>query len=78
MKPRRADDATRMTRVALSRFVEWRRLLTIVKPATLIRWHRKGFPVVLALEIEETGPTSDSGPSAARDRDDGGRESDVG
>jgi putative transposase len=43
VKPRRADDATRITLVALSRFVEWRRLLTIVKPDTLIRWHRNGF-----------------------------------
>ena len=43
VKPRRADDATRITLVALSRFVEWRRLLTIVKPDTLIRWYRKGF-----------------------------------
>jgi putative transposase len=43
VKPRCADDATRITLVALSRFVEWRRLLTIVKPDTLIRWHRKGF-----------------------------------
>ena len=43
VKPRRPDDATRITLVALSRFVEWRRLLTIVKPETLIRWHRKGF-----------------------------------
>jgi putative transposase len=41
--PLRADDATRFTLVALSRFVEWRGLLTIVKPDTLIRWHRKGF-----------------------------------
>jgi putative transposase len=29
--------------IPLSRFVEWRRLLTIVKPDTLMRWHRKGF-----------------------------------
>jgi transposase InsO family protein len=29
--------------VGLSRFLEWRRLLVIVKPDTLIRWHRKGF-----------------------------------
>jgi putative transposase len=42
-KPRRADDATRITLVALSRFIEWRQLLTVVKPETLIRWHRKGF-----------------------------------
>jgi putative transposase len=43
VRPHRADDATRIMLVALSRFVEWRRLLTIVKPDTLIRWHRKGF-----------------------------------
>jgi putative transposase len=43
VKPRRADDATRMALVALSRLIEWRRILTIVKPDTLIRWHRKGF-----------------------------------
>ena len=42
-KPRRADDATRITLVALSPLVPWRDLLTIVKPDTLIRWHRKGF-----------------------------------
>jgi putative transposase len=42
-KPRGADDATRITLVVLSRFVEWRRSLTIVKPDTLIRWHRMGF-----------------------------------
>jgi putative transposase len=43
VKPRRADDATRITLVALSRLVDWRRLLVVVKPETLIRWHRKGF-----------------------------------
>ena len=43
VKPRRADDATRITLVALSRFFEWRQLLTVVQPGTLIRWHRKGF-----------------------------------
>jgi hypothetical protein len=41
--PRRANDATRLTLVALSRFVDWRQLLTIVKPETLIGWHRKAF-----------------------------------
>ena len=42
VKPRRADDATRMTLVALSWFIDWRRVLTVVKPDTLIRWHRNG------------------------------------
>src|SRR5262245_46182644 len=43
VKPRRADNATRITLISLSAFVDWRCLLTIVKPETLIRWHRKGF-----------------------------------
>jgi putative transposase len=43
VKPRRADDAIRLTVVGLSRLIDWRHLLIIVKPETLIRWHRKGF-----------------------------------
>jgi putative transposase len=43
VKPRHADDATRITLVMLSHLIDWRAVLTIVKPNTLIRWHRKGF-----------------------------------
>jgi transposase InsO family protein len=43
IKPRRANDATRMVLVWLSRFFDWRRALVIVQPATLVRWHRQGF-----------------------------------
>jgi putative transposase len=43
VKPRRPDDATRIMLVVLSQFIDWRRVLTVVQPATLIRWHRKGF-----------------------------------
>jgi hypothetical protein len=42
-KLRRADDATRIVLAGLSRFLAWRQLLVIVKPETLLRWHRKGF-----------------------------------
>src|SRR5262249_21034447 len=42
-KPRRCDDATRIVLVVLSRWVDWRRRLTIVQPDTLLRWHRTGF-----------------------------------
>src|SRR5204862_4761480 len=42
-KPRRASDAIRFTMATLSRFFEWRDALLVVKPDTLIRWHRKGF-----------------------------------
>jgi hypothetical protein len=31
------------TLAQLSRFFEWKDAVTIVKPDTLIRWHRKGF-----------------------------------
>jgi putative transposase len=46
VKPRRADNATRITLVVLSRLVAGRRLLIVVKPDTLIRWHRKGFQLL--------------------------------
>jgi transposase InsO family protein len=43
VRARRADDATRIILASVSRFLEWRQLLVIVKPETLIRWHRTGF-----------------------------------
>src|SRR5437867_10751451 len=42
-KLHRETDAVRFTLAQLSRFFKWRDTLTIVKPDTLIRWHRKGF-----------------------------------
>jgi hypothetical protein len=51
-KPRRADNATRLTLVALSYLIEWRRVLTVVKPDTLT-----GFQAVLAVEIPVAWPT---------------------
>jgi hypothetical protein len=43
VKPRRADDVTRIVLVVASRLIAWRHLLNVVKPDTLIRWHRNGF-----------------------------------
>jgi putative transposase len=43
VKARRTDDGTRFALVLLSRFFAWKDTLVIVKPETLIRWHRKGF-----------------------------------
>ena len=42
-KPRRATDPLRFTLARLSRFFDWRNTLMVVKPDTLIRWHREGF-----------------------------------
>jgi len=43
VKPRRATDTTRLSLGFLSRLFEWRPALTMVKPETLIGWHRKSF-----------------------------------
>jgi putative transposase len=43
IRPRRLDDATRLTLIVLARFIEWRGVLTVVQPETLLRWHRQGF-----------------------------------
>src|SRR5438094_4046570 len=42
VKPRRATDSIRFTLARLSRWFDWRQALIVVKPDTLIRWHRKG------------------------------------
>jgi transposase InsO family protein len=41
--PRRLTDAARLSLVVWSRLFDWRKALVIVKPETLIGWHRKGF-----------------------------------
>jgi putative transposase len=43
VKPRRLDDATRITLMVLARVIDWRKLLTVVRPETLVRWDRQGF-----------------------------------
>jgi len=43
VRPRRADPATRVALVLLARFIEWRSMLTVVKPDTLMRWHCRGW-----------------------------------
>jgi putative transposase len=42
-KPRRGHDAARLALVLLSKLFAWRDALVVVKPETLIGWHRKGF-----------------------------------
>src|SRR5262245_19725895 len=41
VRPRRADDAIRLALVGLSELIEWRQLLIVVEPETLVRGHRK-------------------------------------
>ena len=43
LKPRRIDAATRISLVLLSKLFGWRSALVVVRPETLIRWHRTGW-----------------------------------
>ena len=43
VKPRRIDAATRVSLAFLSRLFEWPTALVVVRPETLLRWHRAGF-----------------------------------
>ena len=43
VKPRRPDVATRVSLALLSKLFDWRTSLVVVRPETLIRWHRTGF-----------------------------------
>ena len=43
VKPRRASAPVRLALVLLARGFAWREALTIVQPATLLRWHRQAF-----------------------------------
>ena len=42
-KPHRVDPDTRVSLALLSRFFDWRDALVVVRPETLIRWHRAGW-----------------------------------
>src|ERR1700736_1959565 len=43
IKPRRTDAVTRISLALLSRFFNWRDSLVVVRPETMIRWHRAGW-----------------------------------
>jgi putative transposase len=43
VKPRRVDAAARASLAFISRLFDWRSALVVVRPETLIRWHRAGW-----------------------------------
>ena len=43
IRPRRLTNAARLSLVFWSRFFQWKTALLIIKPATLIGWHRRAF-----------------------------------
>ena len=49
-KPRRIDTATRVSLALLSKLFEWRSALVVVRPQTLLRWHRAGLRLLWRLK----------------------------
>ena len=43
VQPRRIDAATRASLALLSRWCDWRSCLVVVRPETVVRWHRAGW-----------------------------------
>ena len=78
VKPRRADDATRITLVMLSRLIDWRAVLTIVTTRHADPVASQRVPALLAVEVEEARPASTTGGCPAADCRHGSCECDVG
>jgi hypothetical protein len=56
VKPRRIDSATRIGLILLSRLFDWRDALAVVRPETLIRWHRAGWKLFWRLKSRPGRP----------------------
>jgi putative transposase len=56
IKPRRIDPVTRVSLALLSRFFNWREALVVVRPETMIRWHRAGWKLFWRLKSRPGRP----------------------
>src|SRR5208283_4620862 len=56
VKPRRIDPITRIALAFLSRFFNWRDALVVVRPETIIRWHRAGWRLFWRLKSRRGRP----------------------
>jgi hypothetical protein len=56
VKPQRVDPATRIALTLLSQLFDWRGALTVVRPETLIRWHRAGWKLFWRMKSRRGRP----------------------
>jgi putative transposase len=56
IKPRRIDAVTRISLALPSRFFNWRDALVVVRPETMIRWHRAGWKLFWRLKSRPGRP----------------------
>src|SRR5262249_23816170 len=66
IKPRRADNPTRLTPVLLSRWFNWRDASTVVRPKTFVALHRKGFRLLWRSKFR-SWPAADSRRTSTSD-----------
>src|SRR5450755_4032458 len=57
VEPRRIDSAIRVALAFLSRFFHWRDALVVVRPETMIRWHRAGWKLWWRLKSRPGRPS---------------------
>lgn len=56
VKPRRVHTSTRVSLALLSRLFDWRSALVVVRPETVIRWHRMGWKLFWRLKYRPGRP----------------------
>ena len=57
IKPRRIDAAIRLSLALLSKLCDWRSCLVVVRPETVIRWHRAGWRVFWRYKCRQGRPS---------------------
>ena len=56
VRPHRVDAATRISLALLARRFDWRGALVVVRPATMIRWHRAGWRLIWRMKSRPGRP----------------------
>jgi len=56
IKPGRVDHATRVSLALFSRLFDWRAAVVIVRPSTVVRWHRLGWRIFWRLKCRAGRP----------------------
>src|ERR1039458_9825998 len=69
VRPRRLTDAARISLVLWSKFCDWRSALVIVKPETLIGWHRRLFKLFWKMKSRPGRPKLPSNIRQTRNSD---------
>jgi putative transposase len=56
VRPQRVDAASRISLALLARRFDWRGTLVVVKPGTMIRWHRAGWKLLWRMKSRAGRP----------------------